>query len=95
MKGIDCLFTPVQGPSTRAWKAHSRRAFNTPNESKSRFHTDQSTVPIRTYPILIDDIYDGHQFASMGSERDVGNTANLNKTLEHLRKDAELHLSNA
>ena len=39
-----------------------------------------------THPILIDDIYDGHQFASMGSERDVGNTANLNKALEHLRK---------
>lgn len=38
----------------------------------------------RTYSILIDDIHDDHQLASMGSERDVGNTANLNETFEHL-----------
>lgn len=38
----------------------------------------------RTYPILVDDIDDDHKLASMGSERDVGNTANLNETFEHL-----------
>lgn len=38
----------------------------------------------RTYPILVDDIHDDHQLASMGSERDVGDTADLNETFEHL-----------
>lgn len=33
---------------------------------------------------MVDDIYDGHQLASMGSERDVGNTADLNEAFEHL-----------
>lgn len=37
-----------------------------------------------TYPILVDDIYNDHQLTSMGSERDVGNTADLNETFEHL-----------
>lgn len=40
----------------------------------------------RTYPILVDDIDDDHQLASMGSERDVGNTADLNETFEHLNE---------
>lgn len=38
----------------------------------------------RTHPILVDDIDDDHQLAGMGSERDVGNTADLNETFEHL-----------
>lgn len=41
-----------------------------------------------TYPVLVDDIDDDHQLASMGSERDVGNAAYLNETLEHLGKNA-------
>lgn len=39
---------------------------------------------LRTYPILVDDIDDDHQLASMGSERDVGYAADLNETFEHL-----------
>lgn len=33
---------------------------------------------------MVDDIYNDHQLAGMGSERDVGNTADLNETFEHL-----------
>ena len=40
-------------------------------------------------PVLVDDIYDGHQLAGMGSEREVGNTADLNEAFEHLRKTPE------
>lgn len=38
---------------------------------------------------MVDDIHDGHQLPSMGSERDVGNTADLNEAFEHLRKTPE------
>lgn len=41
---------------------------------------------LRTHSVLVDDIYNGHQLASMGSERDVGYTANLNEAFEHLRQ---------
>ena len=49
-----------------------------------------------SYPVLVDDIYDGHQLAGMGSERDVGNAADLDEAFEHLReKDSrELHIRN-
>ena len=36
------------------------------------------------YPVLVDDINDGNQFALVGSKRNVGDAANLNKALEHL-----------
>ena len=61
-------------------------------KSKARAGTDQSSFSHNAHPILVDDIYDGHQLASMGSERDVGNTADLNEALEHLEKDTgQLH----
>ena len=44
-----------------------------------------------THPVLINDIYNGHQLASMGSKRDVGNAANFNKAFEHLKiKDIQV-----
>lgn len=39
---------------------------------------------LKTHPVLVNNIYDGHQLASMGSKRDVGDTADLNEALEHL-----------
>lgn len=41
---------------------------------------------LRAHPVLVDYIYNGHQLASMGSERDVCYTANLNEAFEHLRQ---------
>lgn len=79
LKGIACLFTPVHGPSTRACKYTGR------HEQLLRL-ISPLPPPKSTHPVLIDDIYDRHQFASMGSERDVGDTANLNEALEHLEK---------
>ena len=38
------------------------------------------------YPVLVDDINDGHQFALVGSKCNVGDAANLNITLEHLQE---------
>lgn len=59
---------------------------------KSRANTDRSSVLQSTHPILVDDIYNGHQLASMGSERDKGNTADLNEAFEHLRRqNCKLH----
>lgn len=39
------------------------------------------------YPVLVDNIHDGHQLASMRPERNEGNSANLDEALEHLGAD--------
>lgn len=88
LKGMDCLFTPVQGPSTRAWK--SQRNSQHHRDKAEAALSDNVTPPATdTHPVLVDDIHDGHQLASMGSERDVGNTADLNEAFEHLGKTAD------
>lgn len=38
------------------------------------------------YSVLVDDIDDGHQAPCVGSERDVGDAANLDVALEHLQE---------
>lgn len=35
---------------------------------------------------MVDDIYNGHQLASMGSKGDVGNATDLDEAFEHLKK---------
>ena len=37
-----------------------------------------------TYPVLVNDIDDCHQFTLMGPEGNVGDAADLNVALEHL-----------
>lgn len=44
-----------------------------------------ANFPQTTYPILVDDIYNGHQLASMGSKRYVDNAADLDEAFEHLK----------
>lgn len=56
--------------------------------SRNVNHKEHSSVQLlhqTTYPILVDDIYNCHQLASMGSKRDVGNAADLDKAFEHLK----------
>lgn len=40
----------------------------------------------RIYPVLVNDIYDGHQLACVGSKSHVGHPANLDVALENLQK---------
>lgn len=63
-----------------------------PTAWKQGQYTDQSAVHHNAYSVLVDDIYDGHQLASMGSERDVGNTADLNEAFEHLKDTRDLQV---
>lgn len=83
LKGMDCLLTPVQGPSTRAQKPQKTVHINKSNVGA---HTDLPAIIQSTHSVLVNDIHDGHQLASMGSERDVGHTADLNEALEHLEQ---------
>lgn len=43
---------------------------------------------LTTYPVLVNNIHDGHQFASMWPEGDEGNSADLHEALEHLGQHA-------
>lgn len=79
---------------TRAWAINK----SLPIHSATILQTVESKLKITsagcrtsTHPILVDDIYNGHQLASMGSEREVGNTANLNEAFEHLNKTPDKH----
>lgn len=75
-----CLLTSVHGPSTRAW----RRARSTHLKSRVKVRAS-ATGPQTTYSVLVDDIYNGHQLASMGSKRYVGNATDLDEAFEHLK----------
>jgi len=39
---------------------------------------------LSAYPVLVDDIHNGHQLASMRPEGDEGNPADLDEAFEHL-----------
>lgn len=48
-----------------------------------RWKKNQGTE-LLAYPVLVNDIHNGHQLASMRSEGNEGNSANLDKAFEHL-----------
>lgn len=48
-----------------------------------------TAVAAVTYPVLVNDIYDCHQFSLMGPEGNVGDAADLNVALEHLEDTNE------
>lgn len=102
LNGMACLFTLVQGPSTSAChsKHHDTQLYDlvlltsTPFRTKTlnpaatepRVKAADVLICIGSYPVLINDIYDGHQFAFMGTEGDVGDAADFDEALEHLVK---------
>lgn len=47
--------------------------------------------PTTTHPVLVNDVYDGYQLASMRSEGDVGDTADLNEAGEHLSRKQQVY----
>lgn len=45
--------------------------------------------PLKTYPVLVNDIYNRHQFPLMRSECNEGNAANFDEALEYLNRYIE------
>lgn len=48
---------------------------------------DCKNISSNTYPVLINNIYDCDQLSSMGPKGDVGHSANLHETPEHLKQE--------
>lgn len=78
-----------------AWPASSHRCMGhqqepkggkgTVSENRQWRQSEQCNLLETTYSILVDDIDNGHQLASMGSKRDVGNATDLYEAFEHLK----------